>query len=252
MRRIELGQWFDEPLDRMWSSYNENLGRRLERMTTPPFFKITTSKGRTFDLRQFEDRTSSIYYKIKYAALSLEELIRMYEAQLDAIKKKNDLLGDTVRLTDSLPFHVDVFFSFLHSALDYSSWMLYYTYDVKLIPQHVTLKKVVENLSSRKRKESSPIFSSLKKEFNSSGWIYEFEGYRDYVTHFARLVPSRQIRFSADTVLAETSIFLLPDDPTVDNVTHEKSRELVPYCKQTMLSAISTISTVFDAVAAAL
>jgi hypothetical protein len=249
--RIELGRWFDEPFGKLWTSYNEKIGKPLQSMTKPPRFIVTTSKGRTFDLSRLEDRTKAIYYKIKYAARSLEELTKMYEAQLEALKQKNDLLGGSVKLTEDLSFHTDVFFSFLHSAMDYSSWMLYYTYDVKLIPQHVTLKKVVENLSSKKRKDVPATLRTLKKEFQVPGWIFEFEGYRDYVTHFARLETTRQIRFSAETGL-EVSIFLLPDDPTVVPVTYAKKRELVPYCNNTILSVIGTVSIVFDAVAAAL
>lgn len=252
MHRVELGQWFDEPLNKMWSSYNEKIGKRLAGMAEPPLYLITTGRGKTFDLRQFENRTSSIHYKIKYAAMSLEELSKMYEAQLEAIKQKQDLLGNTVRLTEALLFHIDIFFSFLHSALDYSSWMLYYTHDVKLIPQHVTLKKVIENLSSKKRRGSNPLFTKLKAEFKSPGWIFEFEGYRDFITHFARLVPNRQIHFSADTGRTETTIFLLPDDPTTEPLTYEKDRELVPYCKDTIVLAINAISSVFDATASAL
>jgi hypothetical protein len=253
MRRIKLGKWFDEPLDKMWSSYNEKIGKRLAPMAQPPLFLITTSKGRTIDLRQFEDRTSSIHYKIKYAAMSLEELTKMYQAQLSAIQDRHDYLGNTVRLTEALLFHTDIFFSFLHSALDYSSWMLYYTHDVKLIPQHVTLRKVVENLTSKKRKAINPLISKLRRDFEGpEGWVFQFEGYRDYTTHFARLVPQRQIHFSSDVGKMETTIFLLPDDPTVQPHTFEKNRELVPYCKETMISVIRTISSVFDVTASAL
>lgn len=246
-RKINIGKFFDDSFDYLVQTYNDEIGKTRLRQITPPFpnFIAQTRKGRTFDVREFEHTIQSIDYKLRYAAVSLENLLSLYQGKLDDIRKTGNPYAGGDSVSEDLIFHSDVFMSFIHGALEYSSWLFWFVFDTGLTPKQVTLKQVARELM--KKKTGIPLFRFLENEFCRTGWISELESYRDYVTHFGALEPNFQVSFRQG--ITRTRIFLLPDDPTIKPSTYKREIELVPYCNKTLARCIALITEIYRVIA---
>jgi hypothetical protein len=187
-------------------------------------------------------------YKVRYAESSLQYLSKEYRRR--EMKAGPDGLMVPEPVPEEVIFHIDVFFSFMASALDFSGWILHLVFSTKLAETEIGLVNLVRHLTDSESGSVHPLLKELRTDVDT-GWLKEFLAYRHFVNHWCFIVPHYGWKWTAHDKTVETTIFMLPDDPRVvpiRNATHRKRRELVSYCEEVLVNSLETINDIFGLV----
>jgi len=247
MKRIEL----NEKVKNAWDSLVQRNNKIIDLLNKVyekkgPLASIGTKNGFSVDVHRLADEMQAILYKLRYASVSMEFLSKEYKKREEKIRV-DQFINTDMKITEDLVFHIDVFFSFVQSALDFSGWVLHLVLGTKLPDASISFRNMVEYLAGKKRVTTDPLFQRLKAEIES-GWLYHFSKYRHYANHWSFIVPQWGWKWTAKNETIETTIFMLPDDPREFPARYERRLELVPYCEEVLVSTLETISKIFDIV----
>jgi hypothetical protein len=86
-------------------------------------------------------RMRALDYKVRYAESSLQYLSKEYRRR--EMKAGPDGLMVPEPVPEEVVFHIDVFFSFMASALDFSGWILHLVFSTKLAETEIGLVNLV-------------------------------------------------------------------------------------------------------------
>jgi len=250
MEKPNLGRVVEEA----WASYlnsanqiadclDKHFAHTKEGEQLPPI-RLKERNGVEFDIRRLVMQLSAVDYKLAYAASSLDYLTKEYKKREQKINQ--DHFADGGPVSEEVLFHIDVFFCFLSSALDFAAWILDLVFEIELKDTHVDFVNVIRHLSHRENCDEL-LFKRLNEEIET-GWLKEFFGYRHYVTHWSFIVPHHQWKWTAKDKTIEVTVFMLPDDPRASPVAYEKGVELTRYCEEVLTNTLNTISEVFGQV----
>jgi hypothetical protein len=207
---------------------------------------FTSTKGLQYSVFDIEAKLQAVYYKLRYAMVSLEKLTEIHKGRLAAITEQNDFMGEKVPLTEELIFNADILFTFISSAWDLASWPIFLVHPTTIPPNQVYMRKVCENLASTLGAQYD-VLRTLQAACNN-GWISKFESYRNYVTHHG-ILPTRTSMTWSTTGGISLGVILLPDDPKAKPVTFDSGRELIYYGNEAMIMALGFIHGLYDFVA---
>lgn len=187
------------------------------------------------DLGLFSARLNSVLFKLNYANLALQK----FSPESELMKKASQ----TFLISNELLFNIDVFFSFSYSALDVVAWIPHLVYGLNFDDKHVDFHTIVDYLASPKRGKIAP-FVQLTKSKKDTGWIGQFNNYRNYVTHYG-VLSNDENKFSFNEGITKFQIFL-PDNPKVERYpTFRKEREVYPYCDYIHAKTLETVTQIY-------
>jgi len=203
---------------------------------------FTARRGTIVDIDELGSRMEAVYYKLLWAAKSLECLMEFHGKCAGSLEDR--FRAATSGVPDAFMFNADTFFYFAYSALDIVGGIIDLLVETGIEKHRVFFTTVIEYLASEQSPFVRPVFVELKTE-SETGWIHEFRRYRVFVTHHAIIQPQSLISGGIDRK-SEITLFMLPDDPDRIPATYEKKRELAPYCQEVLLKELDAIKVLFE------
>jgi len=222
---------------------------QLDRLM-PGFATKKSKTGSSFDYFIIGNRLRGVDFKIRYAAMCINELQKVHDQLKRDFEKESDFSEVFRRqppLSEDVLFNADVTFSFLSSALDIASWPIQMIHGTKLKDREVHLRSVCGILSGNPAPEYE-IFRKLSREYDE-GWLAKFEAYRNYVTHYGLLRIGTSTTWEEKSPRIQAKVIVLPDDPNAPMARFDEGRELVPYAKDSMQHVLSAIGDLYKFVA---
>lgn len=242
--RINVPEIIHSKWDEMLTPYNSIITKLNERSSDRFVHSFKTRYGIIVNLRDFASRMHSVLYKLRWAAKSLEYLLKVYGKYTGSFHASMQGMADSI--PEDFIFHEDVFFYFAYSALDIVAGIIDTLIETAIDNRKVYFTTVLNFLASSRSPFAGSLIDELKRD-SDTGWIREFRQYRNFVTHHSAIRPRSRLSHTASSQTTEINLFMLPDDPSETSFTYEKKkRELAPYCQDVLARELDVMKVLLE------